>query len=30
VRDFVGDTDEIRETKNAAPITDEFDQSPGA
>ncbi|MCA1605908.1 MAG: hypothetical protein LC775_10640 [Acidobacteria bacterium] len=24
---FVGDTDEMRETKNAAPVTGEFDQS---
>jgi hypothetical protein len=24
---FVGDTDETRETKNAAPVTGEFDQS---
>ncbi|MGH8727418.1 MAG: NAD-dependent epimerase/dehydratase family protein, partial [Burkholderiales bacterium] len=27
---FVGGTDEMRETQNAEPITDEFDQSPGA
>ncbi|OOO00851.1 MAG: N-acetyl-alpha-D-glucosaminyl-diphospho-ditrans,octacis-undecaprenol 4-epimerase [Chromatiales bacterium USCg_Taylor] len=27
---FVGDTDEMRERQNAEPITDEFDQSPGA
>jgi hypothetical protein len=27
---FVGDTDEMRETRNPKPITDEFGQSPGA
>ena len=27
---FVGGTDEMRETQNAEPITDEFDQSPAA
>ena len=27
---FVGDTDEMQETKNAEPISDEFDRSPGA
>ena len=27
---FVGDTDEMREAKNAEPISDEFDRSPGA
>jgi nucleoside-diphosphate-sugar epimerase len=27
---FTGDTDEMRETENARPVGDEFDQSPGA
>ena len=27
---FVGDTDEMQEAKNAEPISDEFDRSPGA